>query len=142
PAVSLNKTDISNLSELSIKLLFQLANIKAGLSEQFIREGIEQRFEKIRKLLEYKCVKFSDEDYETLDIVFQYAMPSNDKEIIENLKSLREMQGISLESILDRTPYTKDVQMELKKLDAEGMSRVDDNDKKDLHKDKQEDLAG
>lgn len=125
PAVSMNKTDISNLSEVSIKLLFSLANIKAGMNEQFMRDGLEQRFDKIRTLLAYKGVTFSEDDYESLDIVFQYAMPSNDKEIIENIKELRLLGGLSLESLLSHSPYTSDVQMELQRLNEEG-SQVKD----------------
>lgn len=128
PAVSMNKTDISNLSEVSIKLLFSLANIKAGFNEQYIREGIEQRFEKIRKLLTFRGVKFNEDEYESLDVVFKYAMPSNDKEIIENLKALREMKGISIESILNHSPYTTDVQMELGRMKSEGESNKDNNE--------------
>lgn len=131
PAVSMNKTDISNLSEVSIKLLFQLANIKASNNEMFMRDGIEKRFEKIRKLLELQGIKFSDDEFESLDIVFKYATPSNDKEIIEMLKELREMGAISLESILSHSPMTNDVQMELEKLMSEGngdtVSTVSDN---------------
>jgi hypothetical protein len=130
PAVSMNKTDISNLSEVSIKLLFQLANIKASGNEQFIREGLEQRFNKIRKLLELQGITFSDDDYDTLDIVFQYATPSNDKEIIENLKQLRGMGAISLDSLLSHSPYINDVQMELQKIDEENniqyVNKLDD----------------
>lgn len=124
PAVSMNKTDISNLSEVSIKLLFSLANIKAGFNEQYIREGLEQRFDKIRKLLEYRGIVFSDDDYESLGIVFQYAMPSNDTEIISQLKELREMGAISIESLLSHSPMTSDVQMEIERLNSEG-SKVD-----------------
>ncbi|MCM3719177.1 phage portal protein [Fictibacillus phosphorivorans] len=137
PAVSMNKTDISNLSEVSIKLLFSLANIKAGMNEQFMRDGIEQRFEKIRKLMEYRGVSFSDMEFESLDVVFQYAMPSNDKEIIENLKVLRELSGISLESLLEHSPFTKDVQMEMKRLDGEG--NVKDKKKLATRKKKEQD---
>lgn len=121
PAVSMNKTDISNLSEVSIKLMFSLANIKAGMNEQFMREGIEERFEKIRRLLEqYKGVVFHDDEFDTLDLVFQYATPANDSEVISNISALREMGGISLETILEKSPYTTDVQMELKKIQSEG----------------------
>lgn len=120
PAVSLNKTDVSNLSEVSIKLLFQLAEIKAGMNEMFMREGIEERFDKVRHLLEeYKAIRFSDDDYDTLDVVFQNAQPSNDKEIIENLKVLREIQGYSLESMLEKSPYTNDVRQEKERLMGE-----------------------
>ncbi|MGV3266196.1 phage portal protein [Cytobacillus pseudoceanisediminis] len=138
PAVSMNKTDISNLSEVSIKLLFQLANIKAGMNEQFMREGLEERFEKIRKLIEYKGIKFSEDEFETLDVVFQYATPSNDKEIIENLKQLREMAAISLESILNHSPYTTDVQMELNKIKSEGNIEESKSDGEDNKKDQME----
>jgi len=86
PAVSMNKTDISNLSEVSINLLFQLANIKASMNEQYMREGIEQRFDKIRELLALQGIEFNDDDYDSLDTVFMYATPVNDKEIIQNLQ--------------------------------------------------------
>ncbi|MCB7070563.1 phage portal protein [Caldibacillus sp. 210928-DFI.2.22] len=130
PAVSMNKTDISNLSEVSIKLLFQLANIKASGNEQFIREGLEQRFNKIRRLLELQGITFSDDDYDTLDIVFQYATPANDTEIIANLKELRGLGAISLESLLGHSPYVSDIQMELQKIDEENniqyVNKLDD----------------
>ncbi|WP_240371485.1 phage portal protein [Anoxybacteroides rupiense] len=119
PAVSLNKTDVSNLSEVSIKLLFQLAEIKASINEQYMREGIEQRFERIRKLLAYKGVTFTDEEFESLGLVFQYALPSSDKEVIENMKALREMNGLSLETLLEHNPYVYDVQQELMRLKEE-----------------------
>ncbi|HZG59378.1 MAG TPA: phage portal protein [Anoxybacillus sp.] len=119
PAVSLNKTDISNLSEVSIKLLFQLAEIKASINEEYMREGIEQRFEKIRRLLEYKGVTFTDEEFNSLGMVFQYALPSSDKEIIENMKSLREIGGLSLQTMLEQNPYVYDVQQEMMRLKEE-----------------------
>ena len=120
PAVSLNKTDVSNLSEVSIKLLFSLANVKASMNEEYMREGLEQRFDKIRRLLEYKGIKFNDEDYDTLNMVFQYDTPSNNTEVIKNLKELREMGGISLESLLEKSPYTTDVVTEMERLQSEG----------------------
>ncbi|WP_283950803.1 phage portal protein [Heyndrickxia sporothermodurans] len=116
PAVSMNKTDVSNLSEVSIRLLFSLANVKAGLNEQYIREGIEQRNEKIRQLLSLQGVTFDDESFDTLDFVFHYNMPSNDKETIENLEKLNSMEAISLETILAKNPYVNDVATELKRL--------------------------
>ncbi|MGG1483355.1 phage portal protein [Peribacillus castrilensis] len=143
PAVSMNKTDISNLSEVSIKLLFQLANIKAGMNEVFMREGFEQRYEKIRVLsAEYKGIVFNDDEYDSLDMVFQYAQPSNDKEIIENIKLLREMGGMSLESMLEKSPYTTDVQYEMERLKSEEPVEVvvdesnGDEDKKEDDKEK------
>lgn len=125
PAVSMNKTDISNLSEVSIKLLFSLADVKAGWNMLFMRDGIYERFDKIRRLLAYKDTVVSEEDYDSLDIVFRYNMPSNSKEEIENMKALREIGGISIESVLEHSPYTNDIQQEMKKLDKEKVGVVE-----------------
>ena len=120
PAISFNATDVSNLSEVSIKLLFSLADIKAGLNEQYIREGMEQRFEQMRKLLEYKGVSIADKDFDSLGVVFAYARPQNEKDIIDNLKTLKDISGISTESLLEHSPYTVDVTQELERLKGDG----------------------
>lgn len=127
PAVSLNKTDVSNLSEVSIKLLFSLANVKASINEQYMREGIEQRHEKFRKLLEYQGIRFNDSDWDTLGMVFRYNTPSNDKEIIENLRELRKIGAISLESLLEQSPYITDIASELERLQNESGNNLGNN---------------
>ncbi|MBD8006417.1 phage portal protein [Bacillus norwichensis] len=119
PAVSMNKTDVSNLSEFSIRLLYSLADVKASINEQYMRDGIEQRHDVIRRLLGYQGVKFTDEQWDSLNMVFQYNTPSNNTEIISNLKELREMGGISLESLLEQSPYTTDIASELQRLGSE-----------------------
>ena len=119
PAIAVGRTDISNVSTEAVRILYQLAMMKAGQNEQFMREGIEQRFEKIRKLLEYKGVTFSDDEFDSLGLVFQYALPSNDREIIENMKALREIGGLSLQTTLEQNPYVHDVQQELIRLKEE-----------------------
>ncbi|QUL57354.1 phage portal protein [Paenibacillus tritici] len=116
PAVSMSKTDVSNLSEVSIRLLFSLADMKGALNSKFLREGMEQRFDKLRKLLEYKGSTFTDEGFDTLGIVFQFARPSNDKEIVDNLQVLKDIGGMSLESIVERNPYVTDVQGEMERI--------------------------
>ncbi|WP_409174831.1 phage portal protein [Brevibacillus fortis] len=129
PAVSLNSQDVSNLSEVSIKLLFSLADIKAGLNEKYMREGMEQRFEKIRRILELQGKKIDDEAFDSLGIVFQYSRPQNEKDIIDNLKVMKEIGGISLESILEKSPFTSDVGQELQRLRADngqGNEQIED----------------
>ncbi|MFI2857562.1 phage portal protein [Paenibacillus sp. JSM ZJ436] len=131
PAVSMGKVDISNLSEVSIKLLFSLANIRAMMSEKFIREGMKIRHDKFRKLLELQGKRFTDEEWETLDIVFQYAMPQSEKDIIDNLTKLKEMGAISIESILGHSPYTNDVNSEMVRLSSERDSESKRNSEAD-----------
>ncbi len=127
PGVSMGKVDISNLSEVSIKLLFSLADIKASMNEKYMREGMEERFDKIRKLLELKGKRISDDAYDTLGIVFQYARPQSAKEIIDNLKVLSDMGAISIESILEHSPYTTDVVQEMGRLKDNEMGNITGN---------------
>jgi SPP1 family phage portal protein len=119
PAIAVGRTDISNVSTEAVKILYQMAMMKGSQNEQYMREGIEQRFEKIRKLLEYKGVTFTDEEFNSLGLVFSYQLPSSDKEIIENMKALREMGGMSLHTILEQNPYVHDVQQEMMRLKEE-----------------------
>ncbi|MGN7168467.1 phage portal protein [Paenibacillus cellulositrophicus] len=119
PGVVIGKVDISNLSEVSIKLLFSLSNLKAMIGEKYIKDGMKQRHEKIRRLLEIQGTKFTDEEWETLDVVFQYAMPQSEKDVIDNLTKLKEMGAISIESILGHSPYTTDVNSEMVRLSSE-----------------------
>ena len=119
PSIAVGRTDISNVSTEAVKMLYQLALMKAGQNEQYMREGIEQRFEKIRRLLQYKGVSFTDDEFDSLGLVFSYQLPSNDKEVIENMKMLREMKGLSIETMLEHNPYVNDVQQELMRLKEE-----------------------
>jgi len=126
PAVSMGVQDVSNLSEVSIKLLFSLADLRAGMNEMYIREGIELRFKAIESLLKAKGVVI---DSDALDVVFEYSRPMNSTDIINDLNTLRTMGAISLQSTLEQCPMIYDVAMELVRIKAEGgNSGVDDKD--------------
>ncbi|MED0676323.1 phage portal protein [Aneurinibacillus thermoaerophilus] len=128
PAVSMNRSDVSNLSEVSIRLLFSLAEVKASLNERYMRDGIEERHEQIRKMLEYQGITFDDDDFDTLDVVFVFNTPQNAKEIIENLQMLDSMGAISLQSILEQNPYIHDVVQEMDRIRSDTRKQQVDND--------------
>ncbi|OKP84847.1 hypothetical protein A3844_18865 [Paenibacillus helianthi] len=128
PGIVLGKTDISNLSEVSIKLLFSLSNLKAMISEKYIKDSMKMRYNKVRRLLELQGIVFNDDEWNTLDIVFQYAMPQSEKDIIDNLSKLREMSAISVESVLGHSPYTTDINSELERLSGERVNNDTSND--------------
>ncbi|MEZ2737805.1 phage portal protein, partial [Aneurinibacillus aneurinilyticus] len=123
PAISMNRSDVSNLSEVSIRLLFSLAEMKANLNECYMREGIEERHEQIRKMLEYQGITFGDDEFDSLDIVFVYNRPQNEKEIIDNIKTLNDMGAISLQSILEKVPYFNDVMKEMERIKQDSNSK-------------------
>lgn len=116
PNVAMNKAEIANVSETSIRILYSLANVKAKINENYLRDGFEERLNKYRILLSYLNVNFTDDDFETLDMLFDYDMPSNDQEVINNLQTLNEMKSISLQSILEKSPYVADSVQELERL--------------------------
>lgn len=125
PAVSLNAQDVSNLSETSIRMMYQLAIIKAGIDSQYMLEGFYKRWEQIGKMINEKGINITDD----IECEFIMEIPQNSKEVIENLKSLREMSAISLETILAKSPYTIDINSELNKLEKEKQeSNIDLND--------------
>lgn len=119
PAVSLNNADVSNLSETSMKILYQLADMKAGINEKYLREGLEQRFEKIVLLLNRMGKSYDEDTIESLEMVFHYARPINETDVIENIVKLYEMGAISLESILDIAPLVSDSQRELDRINRQ-----------------------
>ncbi|ADL07763.1 phage portal protein [Thermosediminibacter oceani] len=127
PAVSLNSVDISNLSEVSIKLLFSLAEIKAGLNAKYMSEGIQKRLEVFRRILALNGENISDEEMESVNVVFTTARPMNEKDIIDNLKTLRGIGAISLETMIEQNPYVNDTIQEIERLNNEKMN-VNRND--------------
>lgn len=81
---------------------------------------MEDRFEKIKQLLSYKDIIISDDEFDSLSVVFQYSRPINEVDIIENLSKLRDMGAISIESALSHSPYTNDIKVEMEKIRNEG----------------------
>ena len=125
PAVSMGVQDVSNLSEVSIKLMFSLADLRAGMNEMYMREGMEFRFKAIESLLKAKGIVINSD---ALDVVFEYSRPMNRTDIINDLETLREMGAISLQSTLEQCPMVYDVSTELDRIKAEGSNvGSDDN---------------
>lgn len=111
PAVSLNSTDVSNLSEVSMKILYQLASVKGGINEQYLREGIRKRHQLIMSMLD-----IVDAD-NSLDIQFRYDRPVNNQDVTEDLVKLYEVDAISIETLVELSPYINNEALELERLE-------------------------
>ena len=118
PAVSLNNTDVSNLSETSMKILFTLADMKGKMNERYMRNGFESRFEKVFELLNRKGIEFTEDDKDSLDVVFNYSKPQNETEIIDNLVSLKGIGALSMETAIEINPYISNTNQELERLNV------------------------
>ncbi len=123
PAISMNSMEISNLSETSMKILFYMAIAKANMTAKQLYNGFDERWKKIKKLLQ-----MIDKDYKGyISCTFKFDIPANDKEIIENLNTLYTMGTISLETLLSQSPYIYDVTSEIQRL-QEDKNDMDDVD--------------
>jgi MarR-like DNA-binding transcriptional regulator SgrR of sgrS sRNA len=104
--------EVSNLSEVSIKLLYSLAQVKASMNAMYLLDGFKQRIDAMRKLLAYKGIEVNGD----IDIIFNINMPQSEKDIIENLKTLKEMNILSDETLLEHVPLNIDIASEKAKL--------------------------
>lgn len=112
--------NISNVSEVSLQILYQLADVYAMVNEQCIRAGLIQRFDMIDKLLALKGVTFDDTEY--IDVEFNYSRPVNATDILNQLNTQFSMGAISKKTIIEKSPITCDVTQEMDRLKEEGGS--------------------
>lgn len=116
PAVALNASDVSNLSEMSMRMLYQLADMKAGINERYLREGLEQRNEKIIGLMSKVGKSYSEDAIESLGMKFHYARPVVESEVIDNIVKMFEVGAMSIESLVEMSPYISNEHQELRRI--------------------------
>lgn len=115
PAV-LSNTEVSNISEMSMKMLFHLAGIKATTNEKWMTEGLQERFDKWRMLLGMQGINASGE----VEVVFNLSMPVDGDELYSNLEKMKAMGAISVRTIMENSELIKDADVELKRIEGEG----------------------
>ena len=115
PAV-LSNTEVSNISEMSMKMLFHLAGIKATTNEKWMTKGLQERFDKWRMLLGMQGINASGE----VEVVFNLSMPVDGDELYSNLEKMKAMGAISVRTIMENSDLIKDADVELKRIEGEG----------------------
>ncbi|MEG3007190.1 MAG: phage portal protein [Oscillospiraceae bacterium] len=128
PSAIMGQSNISNVSEVSLKLLYQQTDNKAKQNIQVLKSGLFMRFAYIRKLLEKNGVKFSDEIFDTLDMEFSLNRPVDTNSLMDELKTQYDMGAISIESIIEKSPHTVNVGVELERLAKENVASATDQD--------------
>ena len=94
-----------------MKILYQLASVKGGINEQYLREGIRKRHQLIMSMLD-----IVDAD-NSLDIQFRYDRPVNNQDVTEDLVKLYEVDAISIETLVELSPYINNEALELERLE-------------------------
>lgn len=121
PASMYGQSNISNVSEVSLKYLFSQTDNKAQKTIQSLTDGMFQRFKYFRKLQELRSAhkKYADEEFDSLDVNFNVSRPVDTNSLMTDLKIQQEMGAISKRTIMEKSPYTTDVSLELQRMEGE-----------------------
>jgi SPP1 family phage portal protein len=119
PSILGGSGNIANVSEVSLKMLYNLADVYAMLNERVMRNGFNERFNVIRKLIG------KEDKNEYVNVTFNYSRPQNASELLDNIKKQFDMNAISLQSIIEQSPLTKDTTMELNRLKDSAVNKND-----------------
>ena len=119
PSVLGSSTNIANISEVSMQILLMMANVYADENKKWLNIGFQERFDMFKKILDMQGIKVDGD----VDVIYNVSMPVASTEMIANLKALQEMGAISKETIMEKTEYVSDVDVEKKRLSGENVSR-------------------
>ena len=81
-------------------------------------DGFHQRWEYMRMLSD----PISDDDYNSLSVVFNINKPVDTKNDMANMQMQYNMGAISKRTIMEKSPYTTNAALEIKRLEEEGAS--------------------
>ncbi len=118
PSVLGSSTNIANISEVSMKILFHMANINADETKKWLNKGFRERFEKFNKILGMQGISADG----NVDVIYNVSMPVASTEMIANLKALKDMGAISVESIMEKSDLISNVNVEKDRLKEENES--------------------
>ncbi len=119
PSHMFGQSNIANVSEVSLKILYQNLDNMARELEIYLRDGLEERFDKIDGLLSRQGVEFNDDDY--IDIEFNYNRPIDAGELIEQLSKQYNDGAISRRTYIEKSPLTNNVDIEIDRINEDGV---------------------
>lgn len=117
PSALSDNMNIANISSVSLQMLFHMAVCKALENEKWLKGGFKQRFEVFKKLLGF----VGDMLDGTVEVEFNLAMPVATDEVINNLRTMREMGAISIDTIMEKSELIGDVAVEKDRLKDEDL---------------------
>lgn len=115
PSILGSTTNIANISEVSMKILFHMANINADETKKWMNSGFKERFKRFSKILNIQGINVDS----NIDVVYNVSMPVASTEMISNLKALQELGAISIESVMEKSNLITNVDVEKKRLKNE-----------------------
>lgn len=122
PSIVMGQSNIANVSEVSLKLLFSLAHSKGIENAIYLKDGFDKRNESIYKLLKSKGIEFGEDDY--VEIEVNYNRPSDDAELVDTLSVQFKDGVLSRQTYIEKSPNVSNGTQELERLTEEGRVSV------------------
>ncbi len=114
PSILYGQSNIANVSEVSLKLLFNCADNLAKRTAFQLLRGMYQRLEYIGKL--------AKENFSDIDIAFNYNRPIDNSSLIKDIEIQMDLGIMSKETAMRVSPYIEDIDKELSNLERNGES--------------------
>jgi len=115
PSVLSGNTNVANVSSVSLQMLFHMAICKCYENEKWLNDGFKKRFEVFRKILNMQGISLAG----NVDVEYNISMPVATDEVVNNLKTMREMGAISIDTVMEKSDFIKDIQVEKERLNGE-----------------------
>ena len=115
PSSIIGQSNIANVSESTTSIIYQLTENRGKQNMNALIDGFRQRWECMRKLSE----PISDDDFNSLNVVFNINKPVDTKNNMENMKLQYDMGAISKRTIMEQSPYTTNAAQEIQRLEDE-----------------------
>lgn len=115
PSVLGSSTNVANISEVAMKILFAMAEVNANECKKWLNTGFKQRFKTFQKILNMQGISVGCD----VDVVYNVAMPVAGSEMIANLKALQEMGAVSVDTIMEKVDLVSDPEVEKVRLQNE-----------------------
>ncbi len=112
PSALGSNTNIANVSEVSLKMLFHMANVKAMETTKWLNIGMQERFKKFKDILNMQGIKVSGD----VEVEYNISMPVGTDEVVDNLQKMKEMGAISVDTIMEKSGMIGDVHVEKERL--------------------------
>lgn len=118
PSIAFGQTNIANVSEVSLKLIYQNLDNHCRQLEMYLKDGFNDRFDKIEVLLNKKGIRFNEEDY--CQVLINYNRPIDSSEVLEQLSKQYNDGAMSKRTYIEKSPLTDNVDVELERIAEEG----------------------
>ena len=119
PSILYGQSNIANVSEVSLKLMFNGADNLSKKTAFSMQEGFNKRAEYIGKLLGMNL--------EGVNYTFNYSRPIDDNSLINDIKTQLDMGIMSKHTAMEKSPYIIDVEAEEQLLNNQNAVVTEEN---------------